>query len=79
MDGPSNIFCDNEVVVRNFTIPDSTLGKKHISICYHVVCEEIAAAIGRVAKEPGETNLDDILIKLVPGPRLRKMCGKFMY
>ena len=73
VDGPANIFCDNEVVVRNSTIPESTLGKKHISICYHVVREAIAAAIGRVSKEPGETNLADILTKLVPGPRLRKM------
>ena len=79
VDGPANIFCDNEAVVRNSTIPESTLGKKHISICYHMVREAIDAAIGRVSKEHGETNLDDILTKLVPGPRLRTMCGKFMH
>ena len=78
VEGPENIFCDNEAVVRNTTVPESTLGKKHISICYHVVREAVAARIGRVSKEPGDTNLADIETKLVPGPRLRTLCGCFM-
>ena len=78
VEGPSNIFCDNEAVVRNTTVPKSTLGKKHISICYHIVREAVAARIGRVSKELGNSNLADIQSKLVPGPRLRMLCGFFM-
>ena len=77
--GPSNVFCDNEAVVRNATEPESRLGKNHISICYHVVREAIAAEIAQVCKEDGETNLADVLTKNVPGPRLRSLCGRFMY
>ena len=35
LEGPTNIFCDNESVFKNASIPDSTLKKKHTSICYH--------------------------------------------
>jgi len=30
--GPTNIYCDNEAVTKNTTIPESTLKKKHYSI-----------------------------------------------
>ena len=29
MDGPANVFCDNNGVVKNTTIPESMLTKKH--------------------------------------------------
>ena len=37
IDGPTNMFCDNAAVVRNSTMPESTLKKKHVAICYHCV------------------------------------------
>ena len=37
IDGPTNMFCDNKAVVRNTTMPESTLKKKHVAICYHCV------------------------------------------
>ena len=30
IDGPANIFCDNEDLVRNSTMPESTLKRKHV-------------------------------------------------
>jgi len=35
--GPANVFCDNQGVVNNMTIPESVLSKKHNQICYHRV------------------------------------------
>jgi len=35
IEGPANVLVDNDSVVKNFTIPSSTLQKKHNSICYH--------------------------------------------
>ena len=35
--GPANIYCDNNSVVNNTTILESTLNKKHNSITYHKV------------------------------------------
>ena len=34
-DKPTHVFCDNESVVRNATLVESTLNKKHNSIAYH--------------------------------------------
>jgi hypothetical protein len=46
IDGPANVFCDNRGVVKNASIPESTLTKKHNAIInYHAVRE--AAAAGR--------------------------------
>ena len=73
--GPTNVFCDNESVVMNATQPELTLKKKHNAIAYHRVREAQAAQIIRVAKEDGLSNLADILTKIVPGPRLRELCG----
>ena len=37
IDGPSDVFCDNQSVVTNVSIPSSLLNKKHNFICYHRV------------------------------------------
>jgi hypothetical protein len=42
IEGPANVLVDNDSVVRNSTIPTSTLQRKHNSICYHFVRESIA-------------------------------------
>ncbi|KAI2511614.1 Reverse transcriptase (RNA-dependent DNA polymerase) [Fragilaria crotonensis] len=78
VDGPTNVFCDNESVVKNSTRPESTLKKKHNAIAYHRVREAQAAGIVRIAKEDGETSLADILTKCLPGPRLRQLCSRVL-
>jgi hypothetical protein len=37
IEGPSNTFGDNSSVVKNVTLPESTLHKRHNSIAYHTV------------------------------------------
>ena len=71
--GPTNVFCDNESVFVNSTRPESTLKKKHNAIAYHRTREAIAADIVRIAWENGDTNISDLLTKLLPGPRLREL------
>ena len=73
LDGPANVFCDNESVVKNSTKPESTLKKRHNAIAYHRCREAQAAGIIRIAFENGETNLADLFTKLLPGPRLRQL------
>ena len=34
VEGPTNVFCDNEAVTKNVTLPESTLKKKHNAIAY---------------------------------------------
>jgi hypothetical protein len=73
IDGPANLFSDNQSVFKNCSYPDSTLKNKYNAIAYHRTREAQASKTIRVAWETGETNLSDILTKLLPGPRLREL------
>ena len=77
--GPANLFCDNQSVVTNATVPISMLKKKHNAISYHKVCESIAAGILCMAKEPTETNLADILTKPLAGLRFRYLIERILF
>jgi len=79
IDGPADVFCDNQGVVNNMSLPHSTLGKKHNAINYHAVREAAAAGILRVVKEDTETNLADILTKLLNQPRREMLLGGIVY
>ena len=61
--GPSSVFCDNEAVFKNTSIPDSTLKKKHTRIWYDQAREAVAACTMRVAKEGTATNLANLFRK----------------
>ena len=63
LEGPTNVFCDNEAVFKNVSQPDPTLKKKHTSICYHCCREAVACRTIRVAKEGTLTNLSDLFTK----------------
>ena len=79
IDGPTNMFCDNKAVVRNSTMPESTLKKKHVDICYHRVQEAYASGMIQTAEGDGATNLADVLTNSLPGPRLRDLIGQKLY
>jgi hypothetical protein len=68
--GVTNFFCDNESVVKSSVQPESTLKKKHNAIAYHHVREAQATDIIQVAWEPTNSNLADLLTKVLPGPKL---------
>ena len=63
LEGPANIFCDNEGVYFNASYEVSTIKKKHNSIAYHKTREYVASGVIFIFKEDGETNLADILTK----------------
>ena len=63
IEGPTNVFCDNEAVFKNASMPDSTLRKKHTSICYHRCREAVASGTVRLAKEGTLTSLADLFTK----------------
>ena len=79
VDGPTDVMCDNQGVVNNTSMPQSTLGKKHNAINYHVVREAAAAGIIRVGKEDTETNVADLLTKFLPWDRRIGLIGCIMY
>jgi hypothetical protein len=79
IEGPTNVFCDNQSVVTNATIPESTLKRKHNSIAYHRVREAAAAGTIRIAKEEHQSNIADMLTKPVSGPRLKALCERILF
>jgi Reverse transcriptase (RNA-dependent DNA polymerase) len=79
IDGPCNVFCDNNGVVKNTSIPESTLMKKHNAINYHAIREAVAAKIIRVGKEDGTTNLADLFTKVLTSNRRRALCEFILY
>ena len=45
VDGPADVYGDNAGVVKNASVPESMLSKKHNAINYHAVREAVAAGI----------------------------------
>ena len=79
IEGPASIYCDNEAVYKNMSIPESILNKKMHGISYHFCREAVAAQIVRVAKEDTLTNLADLFTKVMGRIKRDKLLRKFMY
>ena len=79
VDGPTDVFCDNESVFKNVSKPESVLSKKQHSISYHSAREAVASNVVRVAKEGTATNLADLRTKLMNEPKREGLMGKFMF
>jgi hypothetical protein len=79
IEGAANVLVDNESVVKNSTVPSSTLQKKHNSICYHYVREAVAAKCLRIAHVPSEQNLADALTKPLGASKLKAFIQRILY
>jgi hypothetical protein len=79
LSGPAFVFCDNQGVVKNASIPESVLTKKHNAVNYHSVREAVAARIMMVAKEDGSTNLADLFTKALPSDRRKELLEAILY
>ena len=66
LDGPAWMFGDNESVITNSTVPQSTLKKRHNALSYHRVREACAAGVMHFIHTPGKTNVADVLTKYLP-------------
>ena len=66
-------------VGTNATVPESTLNKKHLGVCYHAVREAVAARIMRVCHIDGNDNLADCLTKLMAASVKRPHIEKILY
>ena len=79
INGPTNVYCDNQGVVKNASLPESVLNKKHNAINYNVVREAVAGGIMRVGKEDGTTNLADLFTKLLSVVRRKELLKYITY
>ena len=79
IDGATNVFCDNNVVYKNTSLPESTLKTKHHAIAFHQCREAVAAGTVCVAKEGTRTYLSDLFTKVLPQSRREELFDKFTY
>ena len=73
---PTFIFGDNQSVLANTTIPDSTLKKKSQSIAYHFVREGAARDEWRMTYVNTHENEADLLTSNCHSVRKEKFCSK---
>ena len=72
VEGPTYIYRDNQSVLANTAIPDSTLKKKSQSIAYHFVREGVARDEWRTSYVNAHDNEADLLTKQLPHGEKRK-------
>jgi hypothetical protein len=72
--GPASALCDNQGVVKNASVPESALHKKHNAINCRIV-GEAAAVLGTLqpGKEDAAANLADGFTKVQPAPRQKEL------
>ena len=59
IEGEARVLCDNESVVKSSSYPESSLKKKHCSVAYHKVRENVAAGKVLIYYEESKWNLAD--------------------
>jgi hypothetical protein len=79
IDGPCTLFCDNEAAVKNSTIPESTLKKKHNAIAYHRVREAVASETIRIAYIHTSLNLADMFTKPLTSEKIHTFCEQILH
>jgi hypothetical protein len=79
IEGPCNVFCNNNAVAINSKNPELSLKEKHAAINYHCTREAIAAKTIQVAKEDTSTNLADLMTKCNPGTTLKNLISKALW
>ena len=79
IDVSTDMFCNNEAVYKNTSMPEKQLWKKNHSIAYQMSRESVASGAFRIAKEDTWTNLADIFTKVLPSPRRELLLNNFTY
>ena len=76
---PSLILGDNMSVIQNYSLPSSTLKKKHNAIAYHRVREAVAAGVIRLGHVRFENNHANVLTKALGGHKHYNLCKPIIF
>jgi len=79
INGPTEVYCDNESVFKNGSVDSSTLTKKHVSICYHRVREAVASGLIVIAWIPNYNNVADLFTKVLSYQDRTKLLSNLVY
>ena len=75
----TEVMCDNESVVKNSTMVESTLNKKHNSIAYHYARWNVADGVVQLSWINGDINLADLFTKRLGQEQREFLLGEFTY
>ena len=78
-EGPAYIQGDNQSVLANTTIPESTLKKKSQSLCYHFVREGVARDEWRTTYLNTNENEADLLTKILGGVKRKTFVRNLLH
>ena len=73
------MYVDNELVFKSVTMHESSIKKKHLSICYHAVREAVASGKVQIGWVPTGRNLADWLTKVLDGPKIRDIDSNILH
>ena len=76
--GEARVFFDNQAAVNSRSNPDTRLQKKHNSIAFHRVREVVAGGWILIYHEDSQSNLADLLTKVLSVDRRRKLILGFL-
>ncbi|CAJ1955423.1 unnamed protein product [Cylindrotheca closterium] len=76
---PTQVLVDNEAVVKNLSLVESTLNKKHNSIAYHYARWNVAAQVIAVSWIDGAINIADAFTKRLTQMRRENLFGSWVY
>ena len=76
---PTYILCDNERVVKNSSLVESTLNKKHSAITYNFARWNVDAGVCLMAWIPTGENIADALTKRLPKEKRDYLFGNWTY
>ena len=79
VDGAAFIFGDNQSVLCNTSMPESTLKKKEQSIAYHFVREGCTADEWRTSYVHTSLNLVDLMTKPLSGEKRWGFVGMILH
>ena len=65
LDGPALVCCDYQGIIASTSSRICTLSRKYVSINYHSVREGMVVEILMVSKGQSESNLADVLTKVL--------------
>ena len=79
INGPSILLGDNLSMIKNCSLPSSTLKKKHNALAYHRVREAVAAKVIILGHISSDKNIADCMTKALGGKKLYHLIKQVLF
>ena len=79
IDGATHVYGDNMSVIKNTSLPESTLNKKSNAVCYHAVRESVAMGETLTTHIPGAENPADLMTKVLSGSKRQYLVRNLLH